>query len=266
MKLITICLLCVLNLQTLAQELPKIKVPFKTLPEICKSASDRFLCEALELSKELLEQQVNCEVDESYTQKSWNGDVLTKTPDVYRVRVDHQKETYQKYQKNGLSRSKTRPDYQVKPVYASAGWFEKPRVILENLPFSKISQNKYITVYSFYAADALTLEHTEIWATRVLSNIYGEITFDSRSKLIRAIHFFYDITEKQREKHKFRYVKEEIVFDNPKGFYEENNSTWINKFSAIVNNGMSSSTEKDLLFSELTLKEGASGSPAFNKI
>lgn len=213
--------LIILSFRGFAQtEEVRYKPSFKI--NVCESASDKFLCEALVKGRELLEQQINCEVNQKYIQKSWDGTLLTN-PDSYYVRVEKNTEAYYKIKSNGKLGSKQRhPDFK-NSVYATASWYDMPLAVLTKGVFEKTdSDNPEVVSYKFYANKALTLEHTHLWTDRVQSGIYGQIDFDYKSKLIRRIRFKHNITQKEREKHRFRYVEEETVFGNPVGVEEFN--------------------------------------------
>lgn len=222
MKIILTTLLLLFTLTANAQVgfKPALRKENSTM---CADAQDRFLCEALEKAKLITEQLINCEVIQTYTPKTWEDVPMTNKPNSYYVRIEGGKETYQKIKSNGkLAQKSSHPEYQSVNAYATSGWYEKIESILSKGRFKRESQSlPELVTYSFHAEKALNLSRTELWTVSVDSAVEGTVTFDRKSRLLRELHYKYIIPPKEREKHGFEYVEEEIILGNPEGFEEE---------------------------------------------
>lgn len=187
----------------------------------CDSSADRFLCQALLKGRELLEQQVNCEVIQTHIQKAWDGTLITDNPDKYQVRVEKGEESFRRIKNNGsLDDPVQHPRYQKIKIYSTASWYTVPLAIFTKSHFFEPVIGKDGITYKFYAPKALILEHTDIFTKKVLCDITGIVIFDRKSKLLTATKYSYVIKEKERAKHKFSYADEETIFGNPAGFEE----------------------------------------------
>lgn len=183
----------------------------------CAQAEDEFLCRALKKGAELLEQQINCEVVQSYTQKAWDGRTLTKTPDSYYVRVKKGQELFHKIDRDGtIAPPIERPEYQAIKIYSIAGWYTAPSDIFRKGQFSyKREINKRI-LYDFTVTRSFSLTRNY---TRVTVDVTGEIEFD-KAGLLRRIYIRYTMEPGEMARHKFKSSEEETIFDNPPGFEE----------------------------------------------
>lgn len=183
----------------------------------CAQAQDEFLCRALRRGAELIEQQINCEVTQSYTQKDWDGRLLTKQPDDYYVRVSNGKEVFQRINTNGeLSRPASRPRYQAIKIYATASWYETQAAIFQKGKFFGKRAVGDGFAYSFFVLGAFTLTSND---RRTLSDVSGQVEFD-KAGLLRRIYLRHTITPEQTKRHRFLFLEEETILANPPGFEE----------------------------------------------
>lgn len=183
----------------------------------CAQVQDKFLCMALRKGSELLEQQINCEVIQSYTQKAWDGRLLTKKPDNYYVRVQKSKEVFYKIDKAGnLAHPAERPEYQAIRIYSSASWYTNQAAIFNNGRFFNKRTAGDRTIYS-YAVDRVFTLVSGHSSTTV--DVEGEIEFD-KAGLLRRIYLKYKMLPNEMKRHLFNHDEEETIFDNPKGFEE----------------------------------------------
>lgn len=183
----------------------------------CATAQDKFLCMALRKGAELLEQQINCEVIQSYTQKAWDGRTLTKTPDSYYVRVRKGEEVFYKINNAGkLAHPTSRPAYQAVEIYSVASWYTTQAAIFKNGRFFDKREIGGGVGYSYFVPGSFTLTSG---STRVAVDVSGEIEFD-KAGLLRRIYLKHKMLPDQMKRHKFKSSEEETIFDNPKGFEE----------------------------------------------
>lgn len=214
MKAVIIAILC------LCPSLAFAQVSYKPslATDECATAPDKFLCRALRKGLELAEQQLNCEVVQAYSQRDWNGKLLTKRPDEYYVRVEKGLEVFYKVGANDeLGAAQTRPDYQAVKIYAQASWYSTPAALFRYAEFSnkRLAPNGN-TVYSFKIGQHFDLSSGYL-KTAVAAT--GEVEFD-KAGLLRRLYLEYEMLPDQMKRHKFKVCTEETIFDNPKGFEE----------------------------------------------
>ena len=185
---------------------------------MCSNADDKFLCAALNLGKSLIEQQLNCELYETYQIRDSKGNL--KSSDTYLVRVSNDREVFYRVKNDKIGKPQNAPEYRGS-VFTKAGFYEIPWIVFNNstIKRSTITDSDLI-YYDFRSEKSVPLSHNDIKLTVVMSTIYGTIGFDKKSRMLRSIEYKHDISEDDRRKHKFSLVEERVVFDNPEGFQE----------------------------------------------
>lgn len=211
-----LAILCCLIPAVAGQTAAVYKPPLQMADE-CEGTPDKFLCLAIRKGSELLEQQINCEVVQSYTQKAWDGRVLTKRPDEYYVVVQKGTEAFYKLDgAGGLGPAMARPAYQAVKIYAPASWYSTPAMIFQRGQFSDKRELNGRVIYSYSVVNSFALTSGYLETT---VDVTGEIEFD-KAGLLRRIHLKYNMAPEQMRRHKFKFSEQETVFDNPPGFEE----------------------------------------------